>query len=46
MAYGFDSGMLCSVYAAVALWQLGYPDQARHMMPEALALASHQEAIT
>jgi predicted ATPase len=27
--YGTDSGVGCRVFAAVALWALGYPDQAR-----------------
>lgn len=26
--YGYDSGMACCSYAAVALWNLGYPDRA------------------
>jgi predicted ATPase len=32
-------GVTCRVFAAFALWMLGYPDQARHSIHEALALA-------
>jgi class 3 adenylate cyclase/predicted ATPase len=37
--YGQDPGMTCRVYAAMALWMLGYPDQARARGHEALTLA-------
>ena len=37
--YGLDSGVTCRVFAAQALWLLGYPDQARQRMHEALTLA-------
>jgi predicted ATPase len=37
--YGQDPGMACQTYAAVALWHLGYPDQARRRIHEALTLA-------
>ena len=37
--YGQDPGMACRTYAAVALWRLGYPDQALTRMYEALTLA-------
>jgi len=37
--YGQDPGMACRTYAAVALWRLGYPDQARRRIHEALTLA-------
>ena len=34
-----DSGVVCRVYAAWALWLLGYPDQALKRIQEALTLA-------
>ena len=37
--YGSDPGVTCRCYAAVALWQLGHPDQALARVREALALA-------
>ncbi len=37
--YGLDSGVTCRVFAAQALWLLGYPDQALQRMHEALTLA-------
>jgi predicted ATPase len=37
--YGLDSGVTCHIFAAPALWLLGYPDQARQRMHEALRLA-------
>ena len=37
--YGLDAGVTCRVFAAPALWLLGYPDQARQRMYEALTLA-------
>src|SRR5262249_16066602 len=37
--YGIDAGVMCRVFAAQALWLLGYPDQARQRMHEALTLA-------
>jgi TOMM system kinase/cyclase fusion protein len=37
--YGEDSGVICHSFAAWALWYLGYPDQGRRQMDEALALA-------
>jgi predicted ATPase len=36
--YGQDPGVVCLTYAAVALWHLGYPDQALKRSEEALAL--------
>jgi predicted ATPase len=36
--YGFDAGVNCLSYAALTLWQLGYPDQALKRDNEALAL--------
>jgi predicted ATPase len=36
--YGQDPGMGCCVYAALALWVLGYPDQALQRSQEALSL--------
>jgi class 3 adenylate cyclase/DNA-binding winged helix-turn-helix (wHTH) protein/tetratricopeptide (TPR) repeat protein len=36
---GTDPGVLCLSYAALALWPLGYPDQALQRSQEALALA-------
>jgi predicted ATPase len=37
--YGNDSGVGCRIFAAVALWALGYPDQAVQRSDEALAWA-------
>jgi predicted ATPase len=37
--HGQDPGVTCLVIAAVALWNLGYPDQARERIREALTLA-------
>jgi predicted ATPase len=37
--YGQDPGVFSMAYAAVTLWQLGYPDQALKRSEEALALA-------
>jgi predicted ATPase len=37
--YGHDPGMACLSYASIALWLLGFPDQARRRSEEALALA-------
>jgi predicted ATPase len=37
--YGQDSGVFCLTYAALALWLLGYPDQALKRSREALSLA-------
>src|SRR5262249_36765912 len=37
--YGLDSGVTCRIFAAQALWLLGYPDQALQRMHEALTLA-------
>ena len=37
--YGDDPGVVCLSFAAVALWFLGYPDQALQRSQEALALA-------
>jgi adenylate cyclase len=39
LLYGLDAGVTCRVFAAQALWLLGYPDQARQRMHEALTLA-------
>jgi DNA-binding winged helix-turn-helix (wHTH) protein/predicted ATPase len=37
--YGQDPGGLCLIYAALSLWQLGYPDQALRRIDEALTAA-------
>jgi class 3 adenylate cyclase/predicted ATPase len=37
--YGQDSGVACLSYQGWALWFLGYPDKARKLTSEALALA-------
>ena len=37
--YGSDPGVVCSYYAAYALWFLGYPDQALKRSRDALTLA-------
>jgi len=45
---GFDSGMIASFWLAVALWSLGYPDQALKRNTEALTLAqelSHPSSL-
>ncbi len=39
MTYGTDPGIASRSVAALALWNLGYPDQARQRIHEALALA-------
>lgn len=36
---GHDPGMCCRVFAAYALWYLGYPDQARQRASDAITLA-------
>jgi predicted ATPase len=46
--YGADPGVVCRFYAAVVLWSLGYPQQARLRMKEALTLAqalSHPHSL-
>jgi predicted ATPase len=37
--YGEDAGVLCQIYAALALWYLGYPEQGRMRLDDALILA-------
>ena len=37
--YGLDPGVACRSFGAVALWLLGYPDQAIRCSGEAVALA-------
>src|SRR5262249_23257597 len=39
LVYGDDPGVNCLSYAALALWFLGYPDQAQQRSQQALALA-------
>jgi predicted ATPase len=39
LLYGLDASVTCRVFAVHALWLLGYPDQARQRMQEALTLA-------
>jgi predicted ATPase/class 3 adenylate cyclase len=39
LRYGADSGIVCRLYAGWVLWLLGYPDQARHTMDDALTQA-------
>jgi predicted ATPase len=39
MFFGQDPGVACYTYDALALWLLGYPDQALHRSREGLALA-------
>ena len=39
LLYGDDTGVVCHAYGASTLWYLGYPDQARRSIQEALALA-------
>jgi predicted ATPase len=46
--YGADPGVVCRLYAAWILWNLGYPDQALQRMDEALTLArglSHPHSL-
>jgi predicted ATPase len=38
-AYGQDIGVVCAMWAAWALWFLGYPDQARQMADQGLEAA-------
>jgi predicted ATPase len=38
-AFGQDSGVVCRSQAAFSLWFLGYPDKAKRMNEEAVALA-------
>jgi predicted ATPase/class 3 adenylate cyclase len=37
--YGQDPGVACRCFAAKSIWMLGYPDQARQSIHEALTLA-------
>jgi predicted ATPase len=37
--YGQDPGVACRCFAAMSIWMLGYPDQARQSIHEALTLA-------
>jgi predicted ATPase len=37
--YGEDTGVTCRCFAACTLWYLGYPDQGRAQMDEAVTLA-------
>src|SRR5215471_15225796 len=39
--YGQDTGVSCHTYTAWTLWSLGYPDQGRRQIKNALALAQH-----
>jgi TOMM system kinase/cyclase fusion protein len=48
LCYGPDLGVLARSYLAWELWQLGYPDQARHHSQAALTLAhevSHPQTL-
>src|SRR4030095_16176541 len=38
--YGEDAGVICHSYAALTLWLLGYPDQGRTQIDEAVTLAA------
>jgi predicted ATPase/class 3 adenylate cyclase len=40
--YGQNPGMTCCIFAAAALWSLGYPDQALARSYEALTIAQEQ----
>jgi predicted ATPase len=47
--YGQDQGVICRSWAALVLWLLGYPDQARQKSHEVLALAqelNHPHSLT
>jgi class 3 adenylate cyclase/predicted ATPase len=37
--YGQDPGVACGCFAAISIWVLGYPDQARQRIHEGLTLA-------
>jgi len=39
--YGQDTGVSCRTYTAWTLWYLGYPDQGRRQINNALTLAQH-----
>jgi predicted ATPase len=39
LSYGADSGIVCRLYAGWVLWLLGYPEQARHTIADALTQA-------
>jgi len=39
LRYGADSGIVCCLFAGWVLWLLGYPDQARHTIDDALPQA-------
>jgi predicted ATPase/class 3 adenylate cyclase len=39
LSYGADSGIVCQLYAGWVLWLLGYPEQARHTIADALTEA-------
>jgi class 3 adenylate cyclase/predicted ATPase len=39
LLYGEDTGVTCRCFAACTLWYLGYPDQGRAQMDEAVTLA-------
>lgn len=39
LRYGADSGIVCRLYAGWVLWLLGYPEQARHTIDDALTQA-------
>ena len=39
--YGEDAGVICHIYAAWTLWFLGYAEQGRTQMDEAVTLAQH-----
>src|SRR5262249_34953689 len=38
--FGQDPGVICRAYGAVALWLLGYPDQAERQSDAAIAMSS------
>jgi class 3 adenylate cyclase/predicted ATPase len=49
LVYGLDPGVPCLSFTAIALWNLGYPDQALKRGREALALAQglfHPPSLT
>ena len=39
LRYGADSGIVCRLYTGWVLWLLGYPDQALHIIDDALTQA-------
>jgi predicted ATPase len=43
LLYGQDPGVVCHIYAALALWLLGYPEQAQQRVDEVQSLVQELE---